>query len=445
MEPAKPPLPDLFGRWGWSNIICTVRRSGPILSSVLKRHLTYGVGALVTSKERNAHALAATRLPTGRHAGAYVIGLNRKFPALAQLEALLDALLAEYDVPEIVHGITQQEVALFDSDTNHPEGEVQLLFGKPSRFKTLMALHMLGGEYDLGKLLTSVHGLFPTRVRRAAMEFVQSKVLVKVGITVRFNEQLSWMPHLRALLDALAPLFPEIAQHASHAEGLRSVGSDGSGRSAGLRFHLFGSRPKQAILAYLAAYGPSPEHKILPATNAGIVDRISVLVSEGLVCTAPLGRRAPKVLYSLNAAHPLYTEIRSLLRTEVILQESLPTALPAEIYSGSDLAEAHAFLPYELFGAKNKTATVSILAAIAHAKSGAITVTEIARFSPEFDERSVLKALRRLRKYGVVSRRMIDKAKTYELNTAWGAYSELYALLRKMGEVWPEFKDAAAV
>ncbi len=131
------------------------------------------------------------------------------------------------------------------------------------------------------------------------------------------------MPEFRALLDVLASYMPEVVGHAVEQRGHRISSKRGTSHSAGQKFRLFGSRVNQAILAYLAANGPGGKTQIMAAANCDVPAIRPLLEgAAGTVCVIPARSGNRGDLYSLNAPHPVFAEIRALLRTEAIRKQT---------------------------------------------------------------------------------------------------------------------------
>lgn len=142
--------------------------------------------------------------------------------------------------------------------------------------------------------------------------FVAEEVLVKQGSVVTFNPDVEWLPELKNLLRSLQPLMPKTTQHALMIRRIQDDSEDGSARSDSMQFRIFGSRANQAILCYLATYGPSGITSVCAAAGASsTVEAVAPLLESGLVTEVPNLNRRRRVI-SLKAAFPVYQEMRTL-------------------------------------------------------------------------------------------------------------------------------------
>lgn len=263
-------------------------------------------------KSNVANLLVKTWIAKGRQGGTNVVGINPKLPPgiRGPLTRLLERLCEIYPLREIGNDIKPAEVAAFRKD-DHAPVDIEALFGTHIRTRTLVALHVLGGEDNMGRMQRNVLEHFAGRVRVALEGFVEEGILVRVGKTVRFNPSLEWLPELRALLQALAARMPEVSGYAKHMDRVRDMGDAGTAHAYGTKFRLFGSRVNQALLAALALYGPSNVMKICAAAGAVTTRAIDPLVESGLVARTRSRNGRTHDIFSLNAAHPTYRELRA--------------------------------------------------------------------------------------------------------------------------------------
>lgn len=435
------PFPPLFGRVYMTEMLVAFRKLGPLRSAALKKAFGQQVVRSVDIERSNpARLQVAANL--GRLSNSpRIIGINPEAMAIPEFRNLLDALGEAYELRH-VRPACESELAAFRAVTFpglNPEG----VFGTATRTKLLVALRTLGGRYDKGKLSRTVLGDAHSRVDDVVEALIEEGVLVKNGIVIAFNRDQPWMTELLALLGALALQMPDVAENAKLRKAA-SYGSEPSHRH-GQRFRLIGSRVNQAILAFLATYGPSRIMEIIGHVAAEETRSMEPLLRQGLVCKvyspAPGGRT---YLYSLNSAHPVYAELRALLRTDSVLDDSFPIRPKRSIYDGPDLGDPTVeCLPYALFGVSHKAAITNILATLAHTEYRECETGALFRvLRGEHGYATIGRALRQLESKGVVTSRRWKRFLMWRLDPNFGAYKEVLDLLVGIGRAWPEFRDS---
>jgi hypothetical protein len=294
-------------------------------------------------------------------------------------------------------------------------------------------------------LQRSVYRKFVTRVRTAIQGYVEEGVLVKNDRIVSFNTGLAWHPELRALLRALAAHLPEVVKHVEMQKEVRSWTGSGTAHASGQVFRVFGSRVNQAILCYLAVFGPTRIMKLcadISAVNPGAVDP---LIEAGLVCCIDAPGSRSKYKVALNADYPVYGELRAYLRSAAIVEDSLPLLDTKEMYGGPDGYETRPFAdfnPNMLFGTLAKDVAATALALIAQSPSEWVRLSGLCRLMNDYHATAVRKALSRLEDEGLVVERRLSRGLGFGLNPRYAAYGELKALLVAMGREWKYFAGA---
>ncbi len=377
-----------------------------------------------------------------------IIGINAEAMAIPEFIALLDKLAELYPVrelkkPQRVPHVPQSAEASMWAKAEHPKLDYDGFFATAVRTRTLVALRALGGEYDIGKLQRSVLQHFVSRVRVAVMGFIDEGILEQIGLQIRFNQQLPWLQELLQLLDTLSLKMPDVATYAKLQDETR-VSKSGTSRAHGTRFRLIGSRVNQAIVTYLANYGPSRIMEICAHAAAVNTRAIDILIDQGVVCKiwAP-GSGSRQWKYSLNAEHPVYQELKALLRTEVALKDAFPILPNHSIYQGEDRGEVrNEYEPYALFGVPHKAAVASILSTLVFTENEECDASKLfSVLSGDHDYPTISKALKRLTRQGVLTTRTFKTLILYRLNPSYGAYAEMRNLLLRIGRVWPEFRE----
>lgn len=370
------------------------------------------------------------------------LNLNPRAYEIPQFIALLEALAQRYPIralPEPRHRANDKPPLLRIEDAPHIN--LDGVFGNMTRTRVLLALHVLGGEYGISKLERSVLAVPYPQVRSSIHRLAEEGLLELDGRSARFNVEFACAQHVRRLLDALASGLPDVVTYADARHSVR-VRHGGTARPDAIRHRLFGTRAAQAVLAYLAAYGPSRALEIAAATATKIESWRTPLIRKGLICHVTVDEVG---LYSLNADHPLHRELRAILRTDQILDECFPIRPKPMLFHGRDFSDPRPpYFPNSIFGrlTEEKTATVAdILGTLVHTEHQECEGNGFARVLGEHADNGLDVALQRLERMGILTSRWWKGMHLYRLNPSYGAYSELMALLLQMGRVWPEFAD----
>lgn len=434
-------FPPLFGAYHHTELLAALHRYGPIRVPILRRHFSWVTCRYTKGKMNTAGLLVPVRVGDQARKST-VIGINANLPVYDQFARLIDALAMRFPIRAIPKEIRPAEVAAFYGVTHSP-ANIEALFGTFIRTRTLVALHALDGEETSGKLKRAVLGHFASRVQNAVLGCVAEGVLIKEKTIIRFNTGLDWLPELRALLESLARLMPENVKYARTMRALSEKDSSARTREA-KRFRFLGSRVNQAALAYLAVYGPSAITVVCAAASSTQTKCVETLLQSGIVAQIPSQNKRRRIV-SLNASHPVYRELRALLRTDIVLQDALPFHRQPSLYAGEDYGDVRRdFEPYTLFGGIGKFATTNLLAVLGHAIHGEIEVASLSRILNEHDIGKLHEALKRLEGLGVVAAREWKGMRMYRLDETWPAFEQLRELLLAMGRVWPEYRDGAA-
>jgi hypothetical protein len=441
-------FPAIFGPYDRTEMLAALHRLGPIRSPILKNIFGGEAGRAIKRPKANpSRILAATRIQKGRHGCADVIGINPTCPVIPQIGRLLDKMTTIHPLREIENDIRPDEVAQFYADQHHPPVDLDCLLGTAVQTRTLVALWALGGRQDIGKLQRSVFEQFVTRVRVAIMGFVKMGVLVKNGISVEFKQDLEWLPELLDLLAALAPHLPTVTAQVQVVQKARKKGKWGTAHSAGTEFRFVGSRVNQGILAYLAVHGPSAIMKISAAVASVNPQAIEPLIRAGLVCRIIINPNSrSKHLYSLNAAHPVYKELRAFLRTRPILEDSFPVDTPIALFDRQYFADPNVtFLPYPILGTSHKTAVTDMITMLEHTPNREANVTSLADLVAEHSSTAAKDTMLRFLRLGVLVDYWDKGLRFFRLDETWPAHVEFRNLLLAIGREWPEYAEGGAV
>jgi hypothetical protein len=204
---------------------------------------------------------------------------------------------------------------------------------------------------------------------------------------------------------------------------------------------LFGRDATERVLKTLAAHGPLTNAQLevlaLPRHKLELMER---LISSGILVKALVKRKHPERSdhweMGLNAAHPIYGELRMLLCAMAGVKPNKKR--PIRVHHKA----------YNLDGLFMTLGRLQSLIAIALAKHGQIYPSSIRRLYPRLNLWVISNMLRTwaLDPKGFVRR--VDRATRaayYELNPAYPFFAPLRALLVRIGDVWPEYRIHAAL
>jgi len=437
-------FPPLFGPYHRTELLVALQRAGPLRSAGLKEAFGGETGRSVKREKSNLAGLIVA-VSTGHAYSGDLLGLNPELSSEPSFVNLLARIGAAHPLRELPSKPSPENMALFARTTFAPIKNYEAVFASEVRTRLLVALRVLGGSYSIGKLQRSVAHSFASRVRVAINGYIEEGVLVKNGLLIEFNPKLSWLPQLLEFLDFLSPKMPDVAIHARHQDDTRKT-AKGTSHSHGTKFRIFGSRVNQAMLVYLAAFGPTRIMELC-AETAGVNSRaIEPLIEQGLVCKIWSRGTSSQWVYSLNADHPTYAEVKALLRTQVVIADSLPLHRNRPLYDGEDYSESKGvYLPYEIFGVPGKAAVANILGMLLHTPHDEADVSSLTRLASEHNIQSITKALMRLERLGIIVSRQFKTLTLYRLDPAWPAYEQMRGLLKAMGRAWPEYAEGGAV
>lgn len=445
-NPERSAWPRLFaGAPIATELIAALCKHGPVRAACAKRAFTDEiVRSLARPRYHSSNLLSTSPAFTRRSGKDQILGINPRFSLAAELRDLMIAMTTVREQREIVRDLSAVEIEKFNG-WDHPEVVIESLFGTAARTRTLVVLHVMDGECTNGKLARSVLDHFSKAIELVLKRLQNDGVLVREGNTVRFNQREPWIPELRALLEALIPCMPEVVGYARMLKTIRAGETRGGTYAHGQRFHIFGSRVNEAILAYLAANGPSPLMQLTAAAGSVTTHAVDPLVESGMVAKVEVDATGwyARTLYSLNAAHPAYREIKALLRTSIVLDAALPHRRSRLLYEGSDLAAPDSdFDPSVILGVARCGVSTRVLTTLAYCIHGEIDVASLVRLLGEHNYDVVAyKTLARFSDLGAVIRRRSAGMWLYRLNPEWAGARQLRDLLLAIGRAWPEFVD----
>ena len=358
----------------------------------------------------------------------YALALNTRFSATATLSRLLDALAASCESTTEYPKLSKEQLR---RATRERETEVrsELLFGSYLRTATLIALDAVGGETTSGLLAKAVCGQHPSSVKNAIRFFTRERVLCKTGTRIFFAPDAPWTQPLRALLRELAGELREIADFARLAASCVRAENAPNGKPAAPLFTYVSS---VRFLSALAVNGPMRLRDVVAAAGSKSEKRLQRLLRIGILCRS---HGSGAVYYSLNAAHPVYRELRALLRAL-----STQPATKARRVDGAEPRDS--FEIDRLFGPRLCTNVLIMLATM----GGEADTSSLFRLLPEHDRNHIGFSLDRYERIGLLTSRRWKTLRLFRLNQDWPAYRELVALLRAIAQRWPDdYLDAATL
>ncbi len=438
---ALSPFPPLFGPYRWTELLVALHKRGP-LRNLAVRSVLFDDRSIEKPKTNVARLVLSSSVPKRRFR---FLNLNPRAYDIPEFIEVLERLAQCYPIRETPlprHRAADSPPIIPRADA--PEISVDAIFGSVVRTRILLTLHALGGTYSIGQLESSVLNIPYTHVRSTTYALAEEGLLLREGPTVRFNPEFACFESVLSLLDALIPQLPDITSNA-HARHLVRATPNGTAHSDGIRHRLFGTRTAQAVLAYLAAYGPSRKLEICGAV-ASKDSLMAPLISKGLVCKVEENSNdTVHAFYSLNTGHPLYRQLRAILRTDQVMNQSFPVRPKRDLYEGEDLCSPpRDYLPYALCGkiTENHTALVAdILATLNHTEHRECEPAALARVLGEHDRNGIDSALGRLERQGILTSRWWKGLHLFRLDANYGAHRELVDLLVAMGRVWPEYRE----
>jgi uncharacterized protein YaaQ len=306
--------PRLFLPFIDTELIALLSRAGPLRAKCVKEAFTDEVvRSLSKPKYHSANLLVATAAFVRKGGKDRLIGVNPRFKYSEELRQLMLALSQNCAPREVENDLLVGESEHFASFAGHPLVRYESLISTKPRTLTLLVLHLMDGECTSGKLARSVLDVHPKVAARAINRLVSDRILVKSDSVVRFDDNLPYVAQLRALLERISTEVPSATRHALDLRRIRESSESGASYVHGQRFRVFGGRVNEAVLAFLASKGPSTSQQIAAAVGSVNNRAMDPMVVSGIIAKAVVkpNQRFGREVYSLNAAFPVYRELRA--------------------------------------------------------------------------------------------------------------------------------------
>lgn len=353
----------------------------------------------------------------------YMMALNPDFPLANEVARLLRALSRDY--PSVLaHTVPVGERRLPRSPAARV-ASLDHLLGSPVRTQTLAALEHLGGRVQQKLLHRGVPGQFVTAVKNVVNYFIAEGVLTKRGQEIAFGQH-TWMPELRRLLRAY------LRKRELFQRSLDALEGRHHGRGP-VPCSLLGQPRVEKALIALAAHGPMRPSRLFASANSGSIQRtLDVFRRDG---TIAIRHEKRSRLISLNAAYPLYQELRQLLLS---LGEHV-----GQVGKNLDLVDRQGtFSPERLF---THTARTEILIIINCCERGEADASSLSRLLPEYDRGSIREALVKFENDGILRSRYYKGLHVYALDPTYAHWRPLKRLLDAVMREWPQYETLGRI
>lgn len=195
---------------------------------------------------------------------------------------------------------------------------------------------------------------------------------------------------------------------------------------------LFGYQIIERALAALAVRGPMPRSKLASITMLTHDDTtLNPLIEAGVVAIEQRRGSRDSVWVSLNAAFPLYRELRATLLAFAGERNTQvrDLAQPRNEYDAA-----------ELFGTRPLLWALLMMNAV---PEGKIDVASLNRLRAQHAVFTLHGRMRWLKEQGIATERRQGLVLYYGLNPDHRAYKPLKRLLDRIGKVWPDMVAAA--
>lgn len=352
----------------------------------------------------------------------YALALNPAFPRLTPLRQLLRAMSREYPPP--------YRSSCAPEHRNIPvsakrRSDIRYLFGSPVRTMTLLTLEFLGGQSEQRTIHRSVPSHHKVSVKNVLKFYVAQGLLVKKGRVVTFSDR-RWVQRVRQLLRSVARANPqltlEIRELAGRNREPRSAAADH-------RSGLLGYAGFERVITELALHGPTNWATLTGRSRADAELAIRAWRRLGILISKKQGHAR---FLSLNAAHPVYPQLRALL---VAMSDQ-----ECDVQNEDWSEPLPAFGIDRLFLSGLRTSVICLLEACPRG----LDATTLSRLLPEHDRHKLADALRYFVRQGVVQVHE-GRLKVYSLDPLWQYGGELKALLQTINTTWPGWRNAARV
>jgi len=420
---AKPP--PLLGPH--TDILTVLAASGPVRRVSL--YEMFGEMRVASiEKISNPGTCIGWSLPGSDRRGARggAIALNPDFPLHREVLSTLRALRRIYPF-KVTSDLTKRERALIPSGSGHYR--IEKIMESTNRLRILSTLVVLGGRCRITLLECSVPNMRRTVVDIGVDSLINYGIVRKDGPWVSLAEA-PWTQTFARLIRAYVRLQSGMKEQIK----ARCVHSQFSAKHRRV-YTFFGSAVVERALMLLAVKGPLTYAELeVAATIRGKPTRLDYhLVQDGIVARRLVhGSSGNYYVVGLNAAHPVYHELRALLCAMAGEKPCLKKQLndPEATFSVKRLFAGRQF--------------INILLALETAVHSRIDPSTIARMHPQHDVGLLQRRLRQFAKRGIISRLPVGSLVFYQLNPDFPQYRELRALLKRISQVWPFIRPLQA-
>lgn len=321
----------------------------------------------------------------------------------------------------------------------HPAHDLNHLFGSEANLLVLATARALRGKVGRVETEAAVPYDSLVAVERANRRLRQFGILNEHGTALA---DAPWKKQLEKLLDGYLRLHPEIR------EQIRE-------RSAAKRQHkinrstetLFGYNSTQRVLITLAVHGPMTRARLRsitmmthentalnPLINAGVLAVESRMGDTGSGTRAHGTRK--RLVVGLNAAVPVYAELRAVL----LALDEPATRRPAGTRDVSSPQPT-----YDIMALLSTAPLIWALLMMNAVAEGELDVASLHRLRPQHAKFTLHNRMGSLLDQGFVTARQQGLVLYYRLNPNYPLYHTLKPLLDRIGEIWPDMVEAAAV
>jgi hypothetical protein len=375
-----------------------------------------------------------TKIQTGDVSGpkGYAATFDQHFPLKREVSALARKIGSCY--PLLIQNRMPRENPIPTAQRTY---DIDLLAGSTVNTLVLAASRTLRGKVSFSELAAAVPYPSIAAVKNSILRLKRAGILSTISNHVYFAST-PWRPQVERLYDAYLRQRPGLRKDICERVKLKRHHS-----AVSTAQNLFGYAVKQRVLKALALYGPVPRTELMSATmmtrdntmlktlaRAGIVAIQESLGGKGDKTRAHGARK--RVVVSLNAAFPAYSELRALLL-------ALSNQSTHPIRNFVDRRD-----DYDIYALFNSPALLKALLFINTVHHRQLDVASLNRLRPEHAPFTLHGRMHWLLELGVIRVRTQGLVRLYSLNPDFTAYKPLKRLLDRIATVWPDLSAAAA-
>lgn len=419
-----PQPPPLFGVR--TDMLVVLAASGPVRRVGLMR--VFGgdrTWQLPKSDPKGLCMQWRAQYGRGRGRSGDITAINWNFALAHEVATVLKVLAQDFRFE--VEAEFKYDFAAVPSSTEPVD--IDHICGSRNRTRILAALESLGGGTPLSILEQSVPEVRPDNVRVTAVTLIQNGILEKNDAVISFVKA-PWTTPYRKLLRRYLQMRPDMA-----ATVKCRAADKFEARKERTVCTLFGKAATERALLSLAERGPLTTAQLEQAASfrKGL-DGVETLVRDGIIAKRASGvnpKGNPTHTYSLNTAHPIYRELRTLLRSIA--------AVPIRAKSGDFGTKMQWNKDHRLFGS---VLPLRALIALAVSKHGEIEAQSISRIFPGHQPQSIAQQMGDFWEMGIVVYRPWKTLRLYRLDKDYPYYKELKALLKAIADAWPRYRES---